>query len=386
MKKKPLVLTVCALLCGTALVGHSQDPPDDGDCGWRISIGPIWRSIESSRFWPGDHSGQYGIGNQARSGHSGQRADIGPVDAIADREYDDGFVRMDPGTARDNDTWYWGYENAGQHEGGQMVFTADDGVSTRFRRSVSSTPGSSMDIDDTGVGVIVAAYRQFLVSERFHLGLYLDLMGIRFSMDGETSTYSESQTWRHTAVSYEDRYDLQGVQPPGAPYAGNYGYPPGPLLPNIPSQRLKHTESRGGGSYQAYNTVLHDIDIELLTLSMGLRAETGVGRVVLSGAAGPTLNLIAIDAEHSESLHASRNGGEDQLVGQWHNGADETKLRVGAFVQAALGVALTGDIEVDIFGRYDWVADVEGAVGPSRYDISLEGFSGGAQLSWQFGE
>jgi hypothetical protein len=386
MKIRPLALTVCALLCGTALLGRSQEPPDEGKGGWRISIGPIWRRIESSRFWPGDHSDEYGIGNQARRGHSGGRADIGPADAVADREYDDGFVRMDPGTARDLDTWYWGYENAAQHEGDQMVFTASDGISTRFRRTVSSTPGTSIDIDDTGVGLMIAAYREFLVLQQVSLGLYLDLMGIRFSLDGSTSTYSENQVWSHTAVSYEDRYDLLGVQPPGAPYEGNYGYPPGPLLPNIPAQRLKHTESRGGGSLNAYNTVLHDIDVELLTLSMGLRAETELGPVVLSGAAGPTLNLIAIDAEHSESLYVSRNGGEDQLGGQWHNGADETVLRAGAFVQAALGVVLTSDIVVDVFGRYDWVADVEGTVGPSQYDISLEGFSAGAQLAWRFGE
>src|SRR6056297_1015630 len=93
-----------------------------GEGAW-ISAGPVWRS-----------------GMDVDTSGGGAAGSAGSASDYADRTYDDGYVKQDPGTGNPvsidpNTTWNWGYDNASQYDAGANALsfhragTLDKGMS-----------------------------------------------------------------------------------------------------------------------------------------------------------------------------------------------------------------------------------------------------------------
>ena len=110
------VLCACLVLNAEEPEVAASAPPTARK--WFVEAGPFWRAggdvdvrINSLPAIP------YSRPTVAA------RSTVGPPDRVADRQYDDGYVRMDYGTGVwDNNTWYWGYNNSSQALDSQLVF------------------------------------------------------------------------------------------------------------------------------------------------------------------------------------------------------------------------------------------------------------------------
>jgi hypothetical protein len=160
-----------------------------------------------------------------------------------------------------------------------------------------------------------------------------------------------------------DEYDLLGIQPPPPGHRGSRNGP-GPLLPNRPLRR-----SYGQAPVPAEDRdvfLRQSVEGDLFTFAAGptLVKETEPWRCQFG--AGPSLNIVTFDADHKETDSRGR---------AWRDSDDGTKLRLGAFVSGDVTIEVDERIHVGVVGRYDWLGDVSGSVGPSDYEFDLQGWS-----------
>ena len=139
--------SLVGLLAGSIHAGDlgpgASQPPDAGGAkaataaapapAWRWSLGGgvTFRRIGGIRFDTGVSPDQ--IPNLYGADTFTPPPGIGPVDAAADRSYDDGFVHIGAATPYSGLTTFWGYDHAAQHQGDELVFSRAGGE----RRDVS---------------------------------------------------------------------------------------------------------------------------------------------------------------------------------------------------------------------------------------------------------
>jgi hypothetical protein len=196
------------------------------------------------------------------------------------------------------------------------------------------------------------------------------------------STFHAEQHVTQYYVSESDRYNLDGMIPPGAPYSGTYDGP-GPLLEENPDEHIEtRIPLRSGTTTQ--NLIHEELIVDLWTLGVGLSATKEARGYTFSFEAGPTINVIATEASHDEWLISNRNGTASP-VAEWHDSSSETELMFGMFGQFVFNLFdLSDSVQVGLVGRYDWVETITGAVGPSNYEVDLKGVSGGITLGFVY--
>lgn len=337
--------------------------------GWHLSGGLLYRTLGKISFRRGVTT--VSAEGQSSPSRSGDRADVGSLGGYANREYDDGYVRVSAPTAGTGLTWYWGYENASQVGGGKLVFHASDGFETDF--SGNETAGELVSGDNDGFGVFVQVERELRRTGNLTYGVEINLSRAVFSISEETALAS-AEDWKKYEVIIEDSYNLSGIVPPAPPYQGPSGGP-GPLIVNIPSQRREIRNIVESGSYDL--AIREALDLDLTTLSLGLNVDYGSGSRHYRIAGGPTVSLAETDAMHEEIL--SSQGAIAQIL---QDRSEDVNVSVGAYIYIGVGIRITERIGMDLFGRYDWLEDISGEVGSSKFDIDPAGSSFGAALSW----
>ena len=226
---------------------------------------------------------------------------VGPVDNFADRTYDDGYVKIDPGTTFPTTflpglTWFWGYDNASQYDPAahtltfSVIGTTDISTSletfTAVRETVTTTETVTTEVgqgleerssvlrnddlamsgDLSGSGFSLSTGYDFPSDGRVRFGI---AGGVNAAFDAgrtfSTSTYREtfssrrfevrnmyveSTTVRETVtdVSSEfrengatllvaDTFDLGPLPAPPPPGHRGTFEGPGPVIPNQPASR-----------------------------------------------------------------------------------------------------------------------------------------------------
>lgn len=343
---------------------------------WRVGAGMLWRSIKTRSWRGGSYARNYPIADKS-SDHSegGGRG-----------AYTDGYVESDEWTGLDGETWNWGYDSPGQVEGNTLRLTSSGRVVTEFDRDTHISESVYSDSGENEPGVYVFAQRKIFREPNWDCRLHLDFMRIGSSVSGAAANFRDEQRWETREESGVDVYSLEGAGIAGdsAPYQGNYS-DPGPCISTVPLG----SSNAGGrvldeGSYTAYNAIKHDLDLQLLTFSMGLSFNYQFRRLNLGGATGPTINLAETDAVYEETLYESWNGAPASVLKEWRDAEDETETIFGYFVQAEAGLRLTSWVELGVFGRYDWLENINCDIGPSRYVVNPEGGSLGGSLSLIF--
>ncbi len=153
---------------------------------------------------------------------------------------------------------------------------------------------------------------------------------------------------------------------------------------NKPSDRQIASFQTGSNSADYFNRIDESFDLDLSTFGIGAQVEYDAGILFVQGSAGVTLNVADWEASHREKLYVSRNGGKAQSVRSWSSHEEDTDLLIGAYVQAKVGVQLTGRLSVSGFARYDWSQSLSGNVGPSSFDVDLDGLSAGVMVGITF--
>lgn len=355
---------------------------------WNVQAGGAYRHFGGVDFQTGSLSAA-GLLPVLRPRLTGGRGDsaaslgIGPTTGFADRMYRDGFVFMDDDTSSADSflpgtTAYWGYQSATQVQDGRLNYHGGEYATSASRDDQTSLPGDWSD-DLDGFAPVVEIEALLPLSPHFSLGGTFGFMFSSIDTTHSATTFRASQQLVETAFSVTDHYDLQGVVPPAAPYAGTFTHPgTAPLIDNIPSRRSFTSAGAASQSATFFNTVEETFDLDLSALSLGPTLKWDYGRLFFAGRCGLALNVASWEAGAVERLYRDSAGRRTQIR-RWDHESSGTKVLPGLFLQAAAGFQINQSWSVSLFGRRDWSETLRGTVGPSSFSADLSGYTiGGA--------
>jgi hypothetical protein len=286
--------------------------------------------------------------------------------ARTDRDYDDGFNRVDA------------TNNMGDGAGGPLpsrtgyfAFERDDQVDltagTLTLSSISAaTDGkdASRDAADTQGINIGLRCDLFPGTDRWHFGLSADLDW----HGGESTTVAYSETVQARRLA--DRYQLGGVVPQRAPYTGHYTPQPG-------DQRIGDIPTRSIGTVAASLSGTQTIEHEVTLGRLGLWCDRKLGdRLTLSLEAGlaagwidaqvALADTLAVNSSLSSTRAADASGSVNPFG--WYAGA---RLHVSLSERWGLAAA---------YSMIDLGEDADGGV---TFDASALALAN-LQLGWRF--
>lgn len=290
---------------------------------------------------------EFGINANAIIGVEAEFSDLGhfnspnaipPATGNADREYDDGFNRIDATGNAGDLTSYWGYQNSSQYNpagAGSISLSISNSLHT----------GSARD-EDTGFGGEIFAYKRLGGSPFPQLpdaswGIRLGTHVNSFSFDNHSAV--DTSYTRTT-----DQYDLGGLQPPGAPFSGSPLGFGNVLLGDIPS-RSEATISGAGVSGS------RSLDATIVGFSFGPYLDLPLNdKFSARLEAGGALAVAFGDYDYSETTTIPG------LPSQSSSGHDsETSLLPGFFVGIKGIYRIDSHWSVDTGIRYQWYDSFE---------------------------
>jgi len=364
------VLFVCFVLNAEEPGEAASAPPAASK--WFVEVGPFWRAGPDVDF----HIKSLPVIPYSRPS-AVPTGKVGPADRIADREYDDGFVRIDYGTGGwdktwpyqgDTNTWYWGYESQSQVVGNHLVFHGSTFAAQG--QTISPRDAFSLDLDDE-FGWEARIGRNVFDCKCLTGSV---LLGLGFTSFGGSGGFDDlGYVWSSQGGLITDTYDLladPGELPP-PPYSGTKEGP-GYVIPNIPSSR----ESSGGAGdgpplTEIYHSVRQDIDVDLWVVSLGLDVRGKGGKVSYVAGAGLTGNFISADS----NLHWAAVQDGVALDSAGFSG-DDCTFELGVYGEAGLLFQLSERVSVSVRGRYDHVFDdAEVSFPNGNAEIDLTGVS-----------
>ena len=361
----------------------ASNPSEAGK--WKISAGAMIRTIRGQSFKTQSYSQNQNI--PAKAGDVFRRYEpAGGLGSVSERNYEDGYVYKDDYTDLDSGTWNWGYENGGQVQGNSIAFHYVGRTYTEYTRAREASVGETHNNSDREIAPYIQLERSLYRVSWLDMGLHLDFGRTTFSDAAEYANFSDRQKWENYSQYVEDIYSLAGtgITPNSPPYRGNRATP-GPSINNVPdARRGAGTVQTGSYNYDAYNNIQQSLDMHLGTMSLGALISANWRRFSLAGIAGPTFNMVNIETDYLETLYASANNGTPQAIQSWHDSQDYSECKFGGFLQVQLGLRIIDGIGLGIFGRYDWIENMSGNFGQSRFMINPEGGSLGATANLNF--
>lgn len=390
-----LVLAAIALLIGTlsAPAGETEKiiaPPEPARSTFelRIEVGAAYRTFGDVKFDTGWNSGPSDVPQILPSGSS--NTPFGPQTGFADRTYLDGFVRRDANTEDPNSflpgtTAFWSYLHNAQVQGGNLVFHGTGDSSSFSQETSSRGPSQWTDADNESASPVLRLVLSYPLTQNFDLGGSLGFMFASISSEKTSTTFQASQSYEQRSLFVTDRYALNGVIPPLAPYTGVFNPPgPAPLINNVPSQRSVVSSLIDSRSASFANKIHESFDLDLYTLSLGPTLRFHHERFELALSTGMAFNIADWDAKYSERLTAKPSSGRQRKIRQWtdHNGG--TKFLPGFYLQTEIGYQLCSWCSVSAFGRYDWTKTLRAEVGPSSFSSNLDSFTVGGSVNFTF--
>ncbi len=244
---------------------------------WFIELAPFWRAGGDVNF------AVKSLPDLSRHRPSvPASSNVGPFGVVADRTYEDGYVKRDYGTGVwDDKTWYFGYNSDTQIVGNQLVFQGNS--YSLIGESIGARDSFSLDLSGE-IGGEARVGRSIFASGGVTGTLVL---GLGFSSSGGSADFEDlGYGWSSRREIITDTYNLltdasilrrEAPAPPLAPtpYRGTKDGP-GYVIPNIPARR-QVTAAGDSPLRRVYHSVHQDIDVDLWVLSLGLDVR-GKGR------------------------------------------------------------------------------------------------------------
>jgi hypothetical protein len=250
----------------------------------------------------------------------------GPGAGLAlNHQYNDGFVNVDSSGNQGGRTWNWGYQNASQISGGDVLMhaTGSEGGSEEHS-SDDPNPGFDFNyVRDIGHcswgqwGIKIASgYTRLQVRDN-------DPMNVKL----ETLT---------------DTYALNGVIPPQAPYTGSFSGP-GPVLGSEPiSRSLGTTEGIVSGS--------HNLDAALIDLRLGPSVNIPLfNRFSVQGGGGLAVGLV----DSHFTFNENSGPGSASVSG----GNNRTGFVAGAYAEAGFAYRICHSTSIFTGAQFEYLGD-----------------------------
>ena len=271
-----------------------------------------------------------------------------PKGGGADYDYDNGFVHLDSSGNLGGKTWNWGYDESSQYNpanGGSIDFSITNSISN----------GRADEDNQTASGVELFTYYDMGpagfagASWGFRGGLHY----ARINIDNSDSIFSDLTTTT-------DRFRLEGVVPPPAPYSGTFNGP-GPLLGDSPIR----TVTVGG---KALVVGSRELDVHLTTLNFGsyleiplaprfdLMLEAGVSAAVASG------SYDFDSASTAPGLGTQATSGSDS----------GTSVLPGVYLGAGVTYQINDAWSIQAAGRYQYMDELEFRANGSSASLSFD--------------
>lgn len=377
-----ITLSFALLLTTLAHAGDPKTPiPAADGWQWSLSGGPAWHYMGNLSFAGGSRS-------QSLTLPSFVGTDVLTVPPIGsetmpdERFYNDGYVRQDAGTPTDGSTWFWGYDNASQVQGSNLVYQATGFQSIRRDNITTGAGALSRDsLRDTGIELradLLTPWKlgPFRVGGMIGLGIVSADQSIRFS------NHNTSQFRDDYRLDYVDSHALGGVIPPQAPYSGTITGP-GPLIPNAPASRGLTPVLLSTDSAAFTNQVQADFRDDFIGLTVGpsLIYQNGPWTFVASG--GLILELHHYTTRQYEQLNVTSANGNARFA-QWAEGDSGIKFRPGLFAQAAARYDVGNNWHLGAYVRGEIADEFRVNAGPSMFRFEPLGFTLGCELGYTF--
>ncbi len=268
-----------------------------------------------------------------------------------DRVYDDGFVKLDVSGNAGGKTWNWGYNNSSQVVGDAI----------EQHRTIGPRDGSTTELDtDLSYGGEVGWSWEI---RRFDIGRREARVGIDIFAGWNQVGGNGSSTAAGSVTVQTDRFALNGVTPPLAPYAGTFAGP-GPLLSDSPT--------RSTVTQAATSQFAGDIDATMIGFRIGPWIEIPLTRK-LSLSMGFGLSAVHVVGSFSFSEQVTVAGIPQPVVSgkvdraDWKSGFYvDTKLNWNINTEwsvfAGLQYQYLGTFKIDALGRQGRIG-LESAIG-----------------------
>ena len=367
----PLALAACTL------------PSADASAGLQVGVDFTHRYGASFQITGGSRASasnitEISLTNVAPSG-------IGAATGTADRVYDNGFVKLDPGTNNSGavggagNTWNWGYARAGQvnTDAKTLSLTRTDGYTGSVSTVATSANEECKDMDYKGFGLYVQGDVASLGPVHFSWKAGFD----SFKTHGRSLSFSNfSRTYSTFTYYVVDTYSLAGLSTiPAAPYSGTYAGP-GPVIGEVPTARK--TTLLSTGSWSSQNTVTFDVDADLFDVYVAAPISFYASDSFSLGIE-PSLHAMraSISINRSEIYYSGSKG---NLAGWVDEGADND-LVLGAGIEAFMRIKIRKSLYATISYGYDKVFGSEHeTVGPNDVKMDLSAYKASIGLGWEF--
>jgi len=321
-----------------------------------VGVSVTGRADGGDDFW-----GRFNLSYQAAFNLSAKFSGAGayaPPGGPGSGTYDDGFVGVDGSHNAGGYTTYWGYNQASQISGGNVILhsSTSSGVATGDQ---TARPQNGFEL----------SYDQPLGGgEHWH-------WGIEAAVNWTGISIQNSQALTGNVVTTTDAYSLGGLTPPVAPYTGTVNGP-GPLLGTTPVSHLVDTLINA-----AAISGTRKIDANLFGFRLGPYVEWPLGsRFTLGLGAGLSTGVIDSDFSYAETVMVGGLNTQNR-VGSGH----ATAALVGGYVRAQASLrlfqnaSLFGGVEFNDLGTFDQTVGGETA----RLDLS-QGVYVSAGFSYRF--
>jgi len=243
--------------------------------------------------------------------------DPGPATGAAyNRNYDNGYNRVDSSGNAGGLTWYWGYQNPASVQGNQLSLQSSSSPNNLETKDNDADPQHGFEISYS---------RELYRKEKWHFGA-------EAAFGYSSLSISDSRDLRGTVNRITDTFSLGDIVPPLAPYNGTFEGP-GALIDSSPD-RVRTILSQSA-SVSGQRT----LDTDLFTLRVGPYFEVPLYKklsAILSG------GLLVVYADSQFSYTETVRIGD---LPPLHRGmsASQGDWLVGGYVGANLSYAFTDE-------------------------------------------
>ena len=273
-----------------------------------------------------------------------------PTGGGVDYDYDDGFVHVDSSGNIGGKTWNWGHDSDTQVSGGSIDFSITHSVANgRADEDASANAGVELFTYYDMGAVGIPGLKQRGATWGFRGGLHY----AHLNVDSNNSISSDLST-------LTDRFNLDGVIPPLAPYEGSF-FGPGPLLNDSPSRTI----TTGG---QALVAGSRHLDVHLTTFNFGTYLEVPVApKFDLMFEAGVSAAVASGSYNFESSTTATGLGT------QTSSGSDsETSVLTGFYLGVGGTYQLSEKWSIQAAGRYQCMEDFQLGDNGSNASLSFD--------------
>jgi hypothetical protein len=242
--------------------------------------------------------------------------------AAVNRQYTDGFVNVDSSGNAGGQTWNWGYQDAPQISGGNLLMHASGSAS-------GSTPATA----DPNFGLDFNYVRD-LGHETW------GQWGVKVAFGFTPISIQDHAPINASSESITDAYALNGVVPPLAPYSGSFNGP-GPVISSQPISRTASTsELLINGS--------HTLDASLYDLRLGPSFNIPLfKRLSLQAGGGLALGMMDSEFSFTEITPAGTVSGKSDHVG----------LLLGAYAEVGFAYQLCHCASLFTGAQFQYLGD-----------------------------